>query len=284
MIYRYNNIDQHNRSIRTAFSKQAYLSIVILFTTLALSLSGCASSQPETVEESAVLAKAEPAAVINQESEPLNTQPDSLAVQITEAAAPAQESDNQVVVQKQAAPTLEAEPAPQMDAQPPSPASEEAAPDPAVVENLPPVEPHVGFLAPDITLTAIDGNAVALSELRGKNVLINYWVTWCVPCMDELPLLSRVSLDYQDQNLVVLTVNGIEQDQLDKVQQIISELGLDQTVLLDKHESFWTTYLVQFLPTSFFIDTQGVIRHIMLGSATEDTLRSTIDQLLAGQL
>jgi len=102
--------------------------------------------------------------------------------------------------------------------------------------------------------------------------------------MDELPLLSRVSLDYQDQNLVILTVNGIEQDQLDKVQQIISELGLDQTVLLDEHESFWTTYLVQFLPTSFFIDTQGVIRHIMLGSATEDTLRSTIDQLLAGQL
>ncbi len=152
------------------------------------------------------------------------------------------------------------------------------------VESLPPVEPKVGFLAPDITLTTLDGSSVRLADLRGKNILINYWVTWCIPCMDELPILSRLNQDYQDQNVIILTVNGIEQDQLGEVQQLVAELGLTQPVLLDENESFWSTYLVQFLPTSFFIDTEGIIRHIMLGSATEDVIRSKIDQLIVNQL
>jgi thiol-disulfide isomerase/thioredoxin len=125
---------------------------------------------------------------------------------------------------------------------------------------------------------------VRLADLRGKNILINYWVTWCIPCMDELPILSRLNQDYQDQNVIILTVNGIEQDQLGEVQQLVAELGLTQPVLLDENESFWSTYLVQFLPTSFFIDTEGIIRHIMLGSATEDVIRSKIDQLIVNQL
>jgi peroxiredoxin len=155
---------------------------------------------------------------------------------------------------------------------------------PAPAQALPPAEPKVGFLAPDLTLTALDGSSIRLSDLRGKNVLLNYWVTWCIPCMDELPILSQLSLEYQGQNVVILAVNGIEQDQLGAVQQLVSDMGLAQPVLLDENESLWTTYLVQFLPTSFFIDTQGVIRHIMLGSAPEDVIRTKLDQLIVNQL
>lgn len=151
-------------------------------------------------------------------------------------------------------------------------------------EALPSAEPKVGFLAPDISLSTLDGSVVRLADLRGKNVLINYWVTWCIPCMNELPVLSQLSQVYQDQNVVILTVNGIEQDQMGAVQQVVADLGLKQPVLLDESQSFWSTYLVQFLPTSFFIDTQGIIRHIMLGSATEDALRSKLDMLILNQL
>jgi peroxiredoxin len=166
----------------------------------------------------------------------------------------------------------------------PAELAQPAAAAPISGEASPPAEPKVGFLAPDLTLTTLDGSTVNLSDLRGKNVLVNYWVTWCIPCMDELPALQRLSQDYQERNVVILTVNGIEQDELGKVQQLVADMGLTTTVMLDENESFWKTYLVQFLPTSFFIDTQGVIRHIMLGSGTEDTIRLKIDQLIANQL
>ncbi|MGW8249320.1 MAG: TlpA disulfide reductase family protein, partial [Anaerolineales bacterium] len=171
-------------------------------------------------------------------------------------------------------------PSPQPE-QPTESSAVQAAP---AAEALPPAEPKVGFLAPDLTLSTLDGSSIRLADLRGKNVLINYWVTWCIPCMAELPVLSQLSQVYQEQNVVILAVNGIQQDQLGDVQQVVAELGLTQPVLLDEHESFWSTYLVQFLPTSFFIDSQGVIRHIMLGSATEDVIRSKLDMLITNQL
>lgn len=151
-------------------------------------------------------------------------------------------------------------------------------------EALPSEEPQVGFLAPDLTLINMDGNVIRLSDLRGKNVVINYWVTWCVPCQEELPALDKISQEYQNNNLVVISINGIEQDQIEAVRQMVSEMGLTQTIALDENENFWQSYLVQFLPTSFFIDSQGIIRHILLGSTSEENFRTKVDELLAGQL
>ena len=155
---------------------------------------------------------------------------------------------------------------------------------PARSEALPPAEPRVGFLAPDLTLTSLDGNSIKFSDLRGKNIIINYWVTWCAPCKDELPALDKISRDYQNKNLVVISVNGINQDQIDAVHELVDELGLTHQIALDEDQSFWETYLVHFLPTSFFIDSDGIIRYIQLGSSSEENFRDTVDRLLAGQL
>jgi peroxiredoxin len=275
------------------FRKISYLLVLIVIAGLAAAASGCSASPQTGIEVSADYEVVVPAAAMQAgEVQPMAA-PEQLAAPEAEVmqADEAQKLEmNQVIppaVQEEnslAAPLIEIvteAPQPTQVEQPTeSPAVEEAAP----AEALPPAEPKVGFLAPDLTLTALDGSLVRLADLRGKNVLINYWVTWCIPCMDELPILSQLSQDYQDQNVIILTVNGIEQDQLGEVQQLVAELGLTQPVLLDEHESFWSTYLVQFLPTSFFIDTQGVIRHIMLGSATEDAIRSKIDQLIVNQL
>ena len=269
------------------------VNILALIFCLAWILSACSGSA-ESSAVSAVKEVQQNAAIQSVAMEALQTGQDQLQALPIAAATPLAA----VAQQAAAAPDQSAVPANQKQAadlsqSPRASSSGQAAPStvnqPAPTDqiaqsaSLPPAEPKVGFLAPDITLNALDGTSLRLSDLRGKNIIINYWVTWCIPCQDELPALSRVSQDYQDQNLVILTVNGIQQDQLDKVQQLVSDLGLINPVLLDEGEAFWSTYMVQFLPTSFFIDSQGIIRHIMLGSTSEDNLRAKINQLINNQ-
>jgi len=150
---------------------------------------------------------------------------------------------------------------------------------------IPAGEPRVGYLAPDFTLQTIDGQTVQLSALRGKSVVINYWVTWCVPCMTELPILDSIFQDYQDQGMMLLSVNGIDQDELTKVNETVNSMALTYPVLLDKGDFLLKEYWIGgFMPTTFFIDDQGIIREILLGSASEAGFRERIDKLLSHQL
>jgi peroxiredoxin len=173
----------------------------------------------------------------------------------------------------------QADPAPQPEAN-----AKEAAPTPQAEQPVSTVEPTIGSLAPEFSLQTVDGQSVQLSALRGKNVLISYWVTWCIPCMEELPVLNRIYQEFQSENLVILSVNGIQQDEMDKVMATISEQGISMPIVLDQGDALWNTYWVRFLPTSFFIDEDGVIRHIQLGSLSEENLRIKIEQLITDQL
>jgi len=170
---------------------------------------------------------------------------------------------------------------------PPVTASQEqpvaAASDAAAVQATS-TEPTVGSFAPDFTLQTLDGGSINLSGLRGQNVLINYWVTWCEPCLEEMPALEKIHQEYQGKNLVILSVNGIAQDDLQKVQDTVSGLGLTYPVVLDEADTIFKSYWLGFMPTSVFIDAQGVIRFIKFGGADETEFRAKIDQLLAGTL
>jgi len=145
-------------------------------------------------------------------------------------------------------------------------------------------EPTVGSFAPDFTLQTLDGGSINLASLRGQNVLINYWVTWCEPCLEEMPALNKIYQEYQGKNLIILSVNGIAQDDLQKVKDTVSGLGLAYPVVLDEADTIFKSYWMGFMPTSVFIDSQGVIRFIKFGGADEIEFRAKIDQLLAGTL
>jgi peroxiredoxin len=150
---------------------------------------------------------------------------------------------------------------------------------------IPAGEPRVGYLAPDFTLQSIDGQTVQLSALRGKSVVINYWVTWCKPCMTEMPALDSIFQDYQDQGFMILSVNGIEQDEINKVNETVNSMALTYPVLLDEGDLLKQKYWIGgFVPTTFFIDDQGIIREILLGTASEADFREKIDNLLSHQL
>lgn len=141
--------------------------------------------------------------------------------------------------------------------------------------------PRQGFLAPDFTLNTLEGETIALSELRGKAVVVNFWASWCGPCRQEMPDIEEVALDYQDQDLVILAVNATQQDRLEAVIEFVDTYNLTFPILTDDDGSLTRTYQIAAFPTTFFIGRDGVIQEVVIGGPmAEALLRTRVDALL----
>lgn len=154
---------------------------------------------------------------------------------------------------------------------------------PALASDLPPIDANVGFLAPDFTMQTLDGKTIRLSDLRGRPVLINYWVSWCVPCKEEMPILEKIHQDYRQKGLQVVSVDAIEQDNIEDVKAMVNTFQMSFPVMLDQGEAFKNSYQASFFPTNYLLDANGVIREIILGSSTADKLIAKVDWLMGGK-
>lgn len=154
-------------------------------------------------------------------------------------------------------------------------ASSIAAQTPAPIGEARPLANH---LAPDFVLSDLAGQQIALSELRGKVVLVNIWATWCPPCRAELPMIEEAQRRYGERGFVVLAVNQAEERAL--VADFMREYGLSFPVLLDSDGAVSRLYATQALPSSFFIDRQGVIRTLYRGPLTQSVMAGVIEQLV----
>jgi len=134
--------------------------------------------------------------------------------------------------------------------------------------------PLKGHPAPDFTLQTMTGEPLALSDLRGKAVVLNFWATWCPPCRAEMPELQAAYAAYAPGGLVVLGVNQAEDRAT--VQAFLDELGLTFPVVLDTQYEAASRYSVNSLPTTFFIDRDGVIRDIVVGQMNAAVLSEHI--------
>ncbi|MSQ33166.1 MAG: TlpA family protein disulfide reductase [Dehalococcoidia bacterium] len=136
-------------------------------------------------------------------------------------------------------------------------------PAPAGAERSTSGPPRVGQLAPDFTLERVDGGPLALRELRGQVVLVNFWASWCGPCKVEMPLIQQVYDQYRARGFQVVGVDFGEprEDAVDFVQQG----GFSWPFVLDGNQGVAKRYNVLGLPASFFLDRQGVIRQIHVG-------------------
>jgi peroxiredoxin len=125
---------------------------------------------------------------------------------------------------------------------------------------------NVGNLAPDFQLQRLDGQVVTLSSLRGSPVLLNFWATWCGPCRVEIPFIQEVFEDEKraEQGLVILAINAGEASS--KVKQFMEQYGLSFHVLLDKDTRVARNYNVRGIPTTFFIDKNGIIKDMKIGA------------------
>ena len=141
--------------------------------------------------------------------------------------------------------------------------------------------PQEGFRAPDFTLETFNGESFTLSELRGSAVLVNFWASWCPPCRSEMPAMQRVYEDFQDQGFIILAVNSTHQDNLGDAVTFAQVRELSFPILLDQDGAAGAAYDVRSLPTSFFIDSQGVIQDVVVGGPmSEALLRIRAEQLL----
>ena len=142
--------------------------------------------------------------------------------------------------------------------------SEEAPASTPEFENSQDVKP-----APDFTLTSLEGESVALSDHQGQAVMINFWATWCPPCLAELPLIESFAESHAEK-LVVLAVNAGEEKA--SVLNFVNEFRYDLQFILDPTNSLASQYRVRGLPTSVFIDQQGMIQGMHIGVLNESLL------------
>ena len=142
--------------------------------------------------------------------------------------------------------------------------------------------PREGFLAPDFTLDTIDGGQITLSDLRGQVVIVNLWASWCPPCRAEMPAIDSVYQANKANGLEVLAVNVTNQDSAAAASAFAQEFGLTFPILLDRDGAVSRRYLLQALPTTYFIDRKGVIRAVVPGGPMSEALiQSKITDLLA---
>ncbi|MFQ5795324.1 MAG: TlpA family protein disulfide reductase [Candidatus Bipolaricaulia bacterium] len=131
------------------------------------------------------------------------------------------------------------------------------------------VAPYPGYRAPDFAFEDLDGNLVRLSDFRGKPVLLNFWATWCPPCRKEVPDLQAFHEQYGDK-IVLLGIDWGEDEA--EVNRFLKRYGATYTNLLDKNGQFFVLYQLTGLPTSYWIDDQGVIRGLWLGAMSLDDM------------
>lgn len=117
----------------------------------------------------------------------------------------------------------------------------------------------VGQVAPPITLTTLDGTRIDTRDLRGKVVVVTFWATWCEPCREELPLLSRYARQHAGQGLVVLGFSLDAPDDVDKVRAAAASLSFPVGLLGDPHVPGYGR--IWHLPVSFVIDREGRLVH-----------------------
>jgi thiol-disulfide isomerase/thioredoxin len=141
--------------------------------------------------------------------------------------------------------------------------------------------PHEGFPAPDFTLEALSGQPAILSAYRGKVVIVNLWASWCGPCRAEMPTIQKVYAANRERGLEVLAVNSTFQDSEADAQAFAQNLGLTFPILLDRDGAVSQRYLLRALPSTFFIDRQGVIRSVVFGGPmTEAVIQTKVEALL----
>ncbi len=135
-----------------------------------------------------------------------------------------------------------------------------------------PPNPQVGFTAPGFALDSLTGEAVRLTDLRGKVVVLNLWASWCPPCRAEMPALNAVYQKFRDQGLVVLGVNTLFQDDEASARSAIRDWGVTFPIAFDRDGVASHQYHLEAMPTTFFIGRDGIIRDVVFGGPMSEAL------------
>ena len=135
--------------------------------------------------------------------------------------------------------------------------------------------------APDFTLLTLEGRPTQLREFRGKLVLLNFWATWCAPCLHEMPSMERLYQTFKQTDFVLLAVSMDRQGE-EVARPFVDNLKLTFPVLLDHTLEVSRRYGVRGLPTTYLIDPDGLLIGVAIGA--RDWYKTEAKVLIAGLL
>lgn len=136
--------------------------------------------------------------------------------------------------------------------------------------------------APDLTVYDAQGNAYALSDFRGKPVILNFWATWCGYCKKEMPDFDAKYQEYGDEiHFLMINVTDGVQETVEKASDYIAQQGFGFPVYYDTDQSAAMNYNLSGLPVTYLLDAEGNLVAWQQGMLSAQTLQKGIDMLLA---
>ncbi len=136
----------------------------------------------------------------------------------------------------------------------------------------------VGSVAPDLSLVDLEGAPQRLADRTGRIVLLNFWASWCGHCRSEIPHLNTIYDEYKDQGLEIVAVSVGEDPA--ELAVFVQQNDVRFPVLVDAQGAAIVTYRLRAIPTSYFLNDQGVVQEIFGGAFTEESLREIVEGLL----
>lgn len=130
-----------------------------------------------------------------------------------------------------------------------------------------------GNAAPDFELTTLDGKSVKLSNYKGKKVILNFWATWCPPCKEEMPHMQNFYEKFKENGIEIVAVNLTSVDKGQKViETFVKKNGITFPILLDKEGKIGDIYQTISIPTSYILDSRGIITNKIIGPMDEEMM------------
>ena len=144
--------------------------------------------------------------------------------------------------------------------------------------------PLLGKPAPSFETETLDGNKLATKDFAGKVVVLDFWATWCTPCIAAMPILKEVTDQYADRDVVFLAVNTGEKRQ--EIEDFLKTQKLDVTVVLDPDGKIADSFVTDALPQTVVIGKNGAIETVHVGflgeEAVKQRLKDELEVLCAG--
>lgn len=156
----------------------------------------------------------------------------------------------------------------------PSPSASQPAAAPSPAANLP-----VIATAPSWQLVTLDGKAIGTEQLKGKVVVVDFWATWCGPCIHEIPGYIELQKKYASRGLVIVGLS-VDQQGAEVVGKFISSRSMNYPVALATQEVIDAFGGIEAIPTTLLIDRDGKIRHRKVGAMET----ADYEKLIAGVL
>lgn len=134
---------------------------------------------------------------------------------------------------------------------------------------------------PEFTIQNNEGEEVSISDYRGKKVIINFWASWCPPCIEEMPEFQALHNELDPEETVLLAINLTDGQRETKTlaNSFLAENNLDMNVLYDTQGNAFYEFNVTSIPQTFFLDEEGTVQYSILGMTNKITLDAVLERM-----